>query len=262
MHSTSRHGIILLKTLTFCLETKLGKEGTILSQRSLFRDPRSSTLSLKGAGFVGSVTFFSGRFTSWKSGRGRALNLDTWRRWKIRTLCCKAKIMWFSWNLIAKTAVYINKGVCRSHSSVQKVTPLRVSVLPVFSPSVPCAPAHADRMRTDTFLHGSSLQVWVGKAHSGAQEVPSLELVPSPVKACVHNFRNSPEIKFYILPSSSKIKKPACTSSVLRSTRIRFLSAKAGDSGTVGFRTFFSGTPWGQKDIRKLRTPCMHACLH
>lgn len=72
---------------------------------------------------------------------------------------------------------------------------------------------------------------------------------------CAHkNFRNTPKKQFS--PKFIQIKKPACTSSVLRSTRTRFLSEKAGDSGTVGFSTFFSGTPWEQKqDIRKLRTP-------
>lgn len=49
--------------------------------------------------------------------------------------------------------------------------------------------------------------------------------------------------KLFLLIKFIQIKKPACTSSVLRSTRTRFLSAKAGDSGTVGFSTFFSGTP-------------------
>ncbi len=54
---------------------------TICSQRSHFVAPRSSIISLKGAGLVGSATFFSGRCTSWKSGRGWALNLGTCEIW-------------------------------------------------------------------------------------------------------------------------------------------------------------------------------------
>lgn len=45
-------------------------------------------------------------------------------------------------------------------------------------------------MRKDTFLHGSWLQVWVGRAHSGAQEVPSVEPAISPVNVQTHT-RNS-----------------------------------------------------------------------
>lgn len=66
---------------------------TICSQRSLFTDPRSSTISLKGAVLVGSATFFSGRFTSWKSGKGLALNLGTWKNQEIKTGIINSQLM-------------------------------------------------------------------------------------------------------------------------------------------------------------------------
>lgn len=163
------------------------RASTICSQRSLFTDPRSSTISLKGAGLVGSMTFFSGRFTSWKSGKGLALNLGTWGgkkkklRWEIKTWQVVSGYYW------------------RWSTPSWEVIPLHFSVLQVFSPSVPCAPAHAPRMRKDTFLHGSSLRVWAGTAHSGAQEVPLLE--PGPSAANAHEKR-----EFQEQPMSKKKK--------------------------------------------------------